>query len=78
MKINLSMGVIEPSQNIIEKPQVYRSFFSKFLDQKQQKPLFGRVGTGLFFSFFSLKCTETFQSSSKYIGTLDLVRVGQH
>ena len=33
---------------------------------------------GLCFAFFHLKCTETFQRFSKYIGILDLERVGQY
>ena len=33
---------------------------------------------GLFIAFFHPKCIETFLSYSKYIGILDLVRVGQY
>ena len=33
---------------------------------------------GLFFAFFHVKCTETFYCFSKYIGILDLVRVGEY
>ena len=64
----------QPSQNIIEKPLVYR-FFSSFRYTFMHYFLYK---IDLCFAFFHLKCTETFQRFSKYIGFLDLERVGQY
>ena len=61
----------EPSQNSIQRPRVYSSFLSFIYGFM----LYFSYKIDPFFAFFSCK---VYRDISKYIGILDLVRVGQY
>ena len=49
-----------------------------FLSFRYSFMLYFSYEIGPCFAFFHVKCTEEFQSFTKHIGILDLVRVGQY